>query len=212
MNSAWFNLCICWGRETQIDLIFQLFGREYNILYLITMSVSFAFARQMRSNGASVFLMRVQKRSYADRRQCSNLKHVALGSKVPHKNQARSLTSGVSCSASGDNFSFIQDSVQNYYGKILETSKDLKTNACTTSDRPSDIVVDALRKVPTEVQEKYYGCGSPVPLGIDGLDVLDLGSGSGQDCYIAAALVGNQGSVTGKAKIRVPLVDVQSRT
>jgi arsenite methyltransferase len=29
------------------------------------------------------------------------------------------------------------------------------------------------------------------------MHVLDLGSGSGRDCYIAAALVGENGSVTG---------------
>ena len=46
-------------------------------------------------------------------------------------------------------------------------------------------------------QRKTLGVGTPIPLGIDGLDVLDLGSGSGQDCYIAAALVGETGSVTG---------------
>ena len=30
-----------------------------------------------------------------------------------------------------------------------------------------------------------------------GLRVLDLGSGSGRDCYVCAALVGEQGSVIG---------------
>lgn len=30
-----------------------------------------------------------------------------------------------------------------------------------------------------------------------GLHVLDLGSGSGRDCYVCSALVGEQGSVTG---------------
>jgi arsenite methyltransferase len=39
--------------------------------------------------------------------------------------------------------------------------------------------------------------GSPVPFGIDGLSVLDLGSGSGRDCYAVAGLVGPNGSVTG---------------
>lgn len=38
---------------------------------------------------------------------------------------------------------------------------------------------------------------SPTPLGIDGLRVLDLGCGTGRDCYVAAALVGEGGSVTG---------------
>jgi ubiquinone/menaquinone biosynthesis C-methylase UbiE len=45
--------------------------------------------------------------------------------------------------------------------------------------------------------DKFYGCGAPVPLGIDGLRVLDLGSGSGRDCYLCASLVGSTGTVTG---------------
>ena len=40
-------------------------------------------------------------------------------------------------------------------------------------------------------------CGAPLPLGIDGLRVLDLGCGSGRDCYATAALVGPTGRVTG---------------
>ena len=52
-------------------------------------------------------------------------------------------------------------------------------------------------KVPAEVLDKFYGCGATLPTGIDGLTVLDLGSGSGRDCYAAAALVGERGSVIG---------------
>jgi SAM-dependent methyltransferase len=44
---------------------------------------------------------------------------------------------------------------------------------------------------------RYYGCGTPLPLGITGLRVLDLGSGTGRDCYVAARLVGPSGFVTG---------------
>ena len=43
--------------------------------------------------------------------------------------------------------------------------------------------------IPKEILEKFYGCGNPVPLGIEGLTVLDLGSGSGRDCYVASQLV-----------------------
>lgn len=89
------------------------------------------------------------------------------------------------------------ESVQNYYGKVLSSSKDLKTSACTSSSKPSPTVLDALRKVPLPVIEKFYGCGTPLPTSIEGLSVLDLGCGSGRDCYIASALVGPQGSVTG---------------
>lgn len=48
-----------------------------------------------------------------------------------------------------------------------------------------------------EVKVKYYGCGSLMLIGIDGLCVLDLGSGSGRDCYVAAKFVGENGSVLG---------------
>eukprot|EP00471_Norrisiella_sphaerica_P001517 CAMPEP_0184483656 /NCGR_PEP_ID=MMETSP0113_2-20130426/5340_1 /TAXON_ID=91329 /ORGANISM="Norrisiella sphaerica, Strain BC52" /LENGTH=383 /DNA_ID=CAMNT_0026864207 /DNA_START=211 /DNA_END=1362 /DNA_ORIENTATION=- len=91
----------------------------------------------------------------------------------------------------------VYESVSNYYGKVLTTSKDLKTSACTTAARPSEQIIQALQVVPNTIKDKYYGCGTPLPDGIQGLDILDLGSGSGRDCYVAAALVGPTGSVTG---------------
>ena len=48
-----------------------------------------------------------------------------------------------------------------------------------------------------EVVSKYYGCGLTIPDALAGLKVLDLGSGSGRDCYILSKLVGQQGSVIG---------------
>eukprot|EP00761_Pharyngomonas_kirbyi_P014994 gb/GECH01015025.1/.p1 GENE.gb/GECH01015025.1/~~gb/GECH01015025.1/.p1 ORF type:complete len:366 (+),score=76.76 gb/GECH01015025.1/:1-1098(+) len=92
--------------------------------------------------------------------------------------------------------SSVYNSVQNYYGKVLNNKSDLKTNACTSSP-PHPIIRDALKSVPEEIKNKYYGCGTPIPFGIEGLNVLDLGSGSGRDCYITAKLVGPQGMVTG---------------
>ena len=91
----------------------------------------------------------------------------------------------------------ILSSVQDYYGKVLSTSKDLKTSACTAAGRPPPALAAVLKRVPRAVTEKFYGCGAPLPLGIAGLRVLDLGSGSGRDCYAAAALVGEAGSVVG---------------
>ncbi len=52
---------------------------------------------------------------------------------------------------------------------------------------------------PTTTGVRFYGCGTPLPLGIDGLRVLDLGCGTGRDCYVAARLVGPSGHVTGAA-------------
>jgi hypothetical protein len=68
----------------------------------------------------------------------------------------------------------VYSSVTDYYGKVLASSEDLKTTACTTSSRPAQPIIDALNKVPNAITERYYGCGTPLPLGIDGLDVLDL--------------------------------------
>ena len=51
------------------------------------------------------------------------------------------------------------ESVKNYYGKVLSSSTDLKTNACTTSSAPPTVVREVLKKVPQAVTERYYGCG-----------------------------------------------------
>ncbi|WAT16721.1 methyltransferase domain-containing protein [Aurantiacibacter sp. MUD11] len=86
---------------------------------------------------------------------------------------------------------------QNYYGKVLEGSADLRTDACCTFEMPSASVREALRNVHEEVKARYYGCGLVVPQALAGCRVLDLGSGSGQDAYLLAQLVGPKGSVTG---------------
>lgn len=52
---------------------------------------------------------------------------------------------------------------------MLSTSKDLKTSACTAAGRPHPKILEIFKKIPTEVMEKFYGCGAPLPLGIDGL-------------------------------------------
>src|SRR5690554_863442 len=93
--------------------------------------------------------------------------------------------------------STIHDSVKDYYGKELQSSSDLKTNACCTAVAPPLQIKEALRKVHPEVQDKYYGCGLTIPSELDGLRILDLGSGSGRDCYIAAQLVGETGEIVG---------------
>ncbi|TKB97068.1 methyltransferase domain-containing protein [Pedobacter cryophilus] len=87
--------------------------------------------------------------------------------------------------------------VQNYYGKELQQTSDLKTNACCTLTAPPKHIMEALRNVHDEVHAKYYGCGLTIPNQLEGLRILDLGSGSGRDCYIAAQLVGENGAVVG---------------
>ncbi|KAJ1765665.1 hypothetical protein IW140_006395 [Coemansia sp. RSA 1813] len=95
-------------------------------------------------------------------------------------------------------FSEKRDNVKDYYGKVLSSSSGLRTSACSARAAPHPVVCKIIRtKIPDAVNERFYGCGNPIPLGIGGMDVLDLGSGSGRDSYVAAALVGPTGSVTG---------------
>ena len=87
--------------------------------------------------------------------------------------------------------------VKDYYGKELTKSEDLKTNACCTLEAPPKFIRDALSNIHDEVMAKYYGCGLAIPSKLEGLRVLDLGSGSGRDCYILSQLVGEKGEVVG---------------
>ncbi|KAF5899606.1 arsenite methyltransferase-like, partial [Clarias magur] len=43
----------------------------------------------------------------------------------------------------------------------------------------------------------FFGCGLVAPEKLKGCSVLDLGSGSGRDCYVLSNLVGDNGRVTG---------------
>lgn len=56
---------------------------------------------------------------------------------------------------------------------------------------------DLLAAIPAEIIERDYGCGDPTPYVRPGDTVLDLGSGGGKVCYIAAQLVGPAGRVIG---------------
>lgn len=86
--------------------------------------------------------------------------------------------------------------VQDYYGTQLQTSQDLLTNACCTDDIPL-AHRRILSQLEPEVLDKYYGCGVCIPEAIEGLTVLDLGSGSGRDAYLLSKLVGENGHVIG---------------
>lgn len=86
---------------------------------------------------------------------------------------------------------------QTYYGKVLGSSDDLRTDACMTAETPPAHVLRALGNVHPDVRARYYGCGLVTPAHLDGARILDLGCGAGQDAYILAQLVGEHGSVVG---------------
>ncbi len=54
-----------------------------------------------------------------------------------------------------------------------------------------------LSVIPDEIKERDYGCGDPSQFVREGDTVLDLGSGAGKICYIAAQIVGPEGFVIG---------------
>ncbi len=54
-----------------------------------------------------------------------------------------------------------------------------------------------LEAIPEEILRRDYGCGDPTPHLRPGDTVLDLGSGGGKVCYIAAQVVGPRGRVIG---------------
>ena len=86
---------------------------------------------------------------------------------------------------------------QDYYGRVLESSADLRTDACCTLETPSTAFRAALANVHPAVKARYYGCGLVAPQSIAGTRILDLGSGSGQDAYVLAQMVGAGGEVVG---------------
>ncbi|MGK0476542.1 MAG: SAM-dependent methyltransferase [Oleispira sp.] len=90
-----------------------------------------------------------------------------------------------------------QQEVQDYYGKQLQNSSDLKTNACCDPALMPDYLKPILAKIHPEVDSRYYGCGLVIPPLLKGLKILDLGSGAGRDVYLLSALVGETGQVVG---------------
>ncbi|TAK10428.1 MAG: methyltransferase domain-containing protein, partial [Candidatus Manganitrophaceae bacterium] len=82
--------------------------------------------------------------------------------------------------------------VSDFYG---EAAKTPQPQLCCPGGYPEE----ALSHIPREALEIAYGCGSPVDLaGIQpGETVVDLGSGGGIDCFIAAKKVGATGRVIG---------------
>jgi SAM-dependent methyltransferase len=82
----------------------------------------------------------------------------------------------------------------------FEVRKRYAAGAQTTEARlccPVDYNTEYLKVIPQEVIERDYGCGDPSKYLRQGETVLDLGSGTGKICFIAAQVVGPNGRVIG---------------
>lgn len=64
---------------------------------------------------------------------------------------------------------------------------------------PTGYSGDETSHIPKEVLDVSYGCGNPTTFGVmrEGMTIVDLGSGAGIDCFIAAKKVGKSGKVYG---------------
>lgn len=101
----------------------------------------------------------------------------------------------------------MREAVESYYGSVLASSDDLKTNACSTAGAPGDHIKGLLQNIHADVASTYYGCGLVYPQQLAGAKILDLGCGSGRDCYVLSQLVGDKGFVVG-----VDMTDAQLAT
>ena len=88
--------------------------------------------------------------------------------------------------------------VSESYADRLRQAIEMDTDACCgDSESLAAYPADILEKLPGSVVT--FGCGNPVALASmrPGEAVLDLGSGAGLDCFLAAEQVGEHGAVYG---------------
>ncbi len=93
----------------------------------------------------------------------------------------------------------IREQVKEYYSKVTLVEKgEMATHTCCCGpESMPEYVREIAEEIPEEITSRFYGCGSPLPLALEGCTVLDLGCGTGRDCYIASKLVGENGRVIG---------------
>ena len=77
--------------------------------------------------------------------------------------------------------------------RYSEGAKERQESLCC----PVSYDAELLAMLPAEIIEKDYGCGDPSRYVQEGDVLLDLGSGGGKICYMAAQLVGKTGLVIG---------------
>lgn len=92
--------------------------------------------------------------------------------------------------ASGDRVLNVEEAVRSRYSAAAQ---EKEPELCC----PVDYDARYLQMIPQEIIERDYGCGDPSRYVEPGDTVLDLGSGGGKICYIAAQVVGASGRVIG---------------
>ena len=105
----------------------------------------------------------------------------------------------------------VRAAVRDHYGEIADNTQPgcgcspSQTSCCDTGNNVQENIAKHLYQdtnisdLPSEVTDISLGCGDPVTLAslTEGQTVLDLGSGGGIDCFLAAKKVGQTGKVIG---------------
>ena len=115
-----------------------------------------------------------------------------MGEHTLHDEEVIVRTTHSACVLSEEVMEKSRLTVREFYGQAAE--KPQAELCCPTRPDEND-----LAHIPKEVVERFYGCGSPVTAAAlaPGETMIDLGSGAGIDCFIAAKKVGAQGRVYG---------------
>jgi arsenite methyltransferase len=93
----------------------------------------------------------------------------------------------------------IHETVREHYAERIKSSASCcGSDACCGSES-SLYPEQLLNTIPSDIASTSYGCGDPITLASlqPGQTVLDLGSGAGLDCLLAAQKVGPEGRVIG---------------
>jgi SAM-dependent methyltransferase len=88
----------------------------------------------------------------------------------------------------------IHEAVREHYGDLARTS-----NSCCATGSSTLYDEDLIQAMPADISGFSLGCGDPITLAKlqPGEVVLDLGSGGGLDCFLAAKQVGETGRAIG---------------
>ncbi len=93
----------------------------------------------------------------------------------------------------------VHESVREHYAERAKSGSCCGPDACCDSSTNKLYPVDLLTELPADISSFSLGCGDPITLAAleAGQTVLDLGSGGGLDCFLAAKKVGESGHVIG---------------
>ena len=99
-----------------------------------------------------------------------------------------------------ENVERVHETVRERYANFARTSSSCCDSGDCCDPTSQDLYpVDMLKEMPADIADFTLGCGNPIAIASlnKGETVLDLGSGGGLDCFLAARQVGETGRVIG---------------